>query len=108
MTVALLFPGQASQEVGMGVDLRAASPAADELLYDAARYIALLLPEHCLRLLDGLARNRSPRLHALLGLIDERLESPTVADWLGGDSELAVRLTQARARAHFRYAPTSD
>lgn len=64
-------------------------PTADGLLYDAARYIAMLLPEHCLHLLDGLARNRSPRLHALLGPIDDRLESPTLADWLDGDPQLA-------------------
>jgi hypothetical protein len=83
-------------------------PTADELLYDAARNIAALLPEHCLRLLDRLARSRSPRLHALLGPIDERLESPVVADWLDGDPELAGRLVDARARVRCVYAPTTS
>jgi hypothetical protein len=79
---------------------------ADELLYDAARYIARLLPEDCLRLLNGLARNRPPRLHELLGPIDERLDSPIVADWLDGDPGLAGRLAQARARCVCR--PTTS
>jgi hypothetical protein len=73
-------------------------PTAHALMYDVGRNIAQLLPEHCLLLLDGLARNGSPWLDTLLGLIDERLESPMVADWLAGDPELAGRLAQARAR----------
>jgi len=47
MSVAFVFPGQASQEVGMGVSLREASPRADELFGLAERVSDLPISELC-------------------------------------------------------------
>jgi [acyl-carrier-protein] S-malonyltransferase len=45
--LALLFPGQASQEVGMGVDLRRAFPAAEQLFALADELTGLPLRDLC-------------------------------------------------------------
>jgi len=47
VTIAVLFPGQGSQEVGMGARLREASPAAERLFVLAEQITGLPLRELC-------------------------------------------------------------
>jgi [acyl-carrier-protein] S-malonyltransferase len=65
-TVVLLFPGQASQQVGMGADLAAGYPAAAQVFEEADRLMGMAFSKYCFEgpaaFLDE-TRNTQPALY---------------------------------------------
>jgi [acyl-carrier-protein] S-malonyltransferase len=130
MTVAFVFPGQASQEVGMGVALRQASRRADDLFRLAERVSELPIGDLCANgPLDELTRTNVAQIAvvvtslAAVAVLEECLGSrpngTAVAGhsvgelaalcWAGAlDEETTLRLVHERGRLMERDSVASD
>jgi [acyl-carrier-protein] S-malonyltransferase len=91
--LALLFPGQGSQRVGMGRDIAEASPAARAVFETADRALGLPLAKHCFEGPEAelvATEIQQPAILAmsvaLLRAIEERLGGPLPASYLAGHS----------------------
>ncbi len=91
--LALLFPGQGSQRVGMARDVAAASPAARAVFDEAAAALALPLaklcfegPEEALLATEVQQPAILTASLALLRALEERAGGPLPAAYLGGHS----------------------
>lgn len=86
--VAFLFPGQGSQSVGMGADIFAASPAAQQVFTTVDTALGIPLSTLCFTGPEEVLRetiNAQPAIVtvslAFLAAFQERLSSPTIPSW---------------------------
>jgi [acyl-carrier-protein] S-malonyltransferase len=91
--LALLFPGQGAQRVGMGRDVAEVSPAARAVFETADRALGLPLAKHCFEGPEAelvATEVQQPAILAtsvaLLRAIEERLGGPLPASYLAGHS----------------------